>query len=88
MRRRSRRPSISAWRCRLISSEGNKLSDVGIKVNSHAIDQIRDSLFIHELVFVRVVGAAQATGYFAVSSWFWRLAESENWRNYQDRQHK
>ena len=38
-----RRPGISASHCRLIPNEGDRLSDIGIKVNRHTIDQVRDS---------------------------------------------
>jgi hypothetical protein len=84
---RSRRPSISARHCRLISNECYKLSDIGIKVNTHTItiDIVRDSPLIHESVVVRLAGG-QATGNFAPM--FWRLTESECWRNHQDRQHQ
>ena len=82
VRRWLRRPSVSAWRCRLISSEGDRPSDIGIEVDRHTIDQVRDAFLIHELVFVRLAGAGQATGNFAVSFWFRRLTKSEDWRNY------
>ena len=88
VRRRSSHPIISARCCGLVSSEGDRLSDIRIKVNRRTIDLVRDPFFIYELVFVRVAGAGQATGYFAVSFWIWGLTESESWRNHQDRQHK
>lgn len=88
MRRRPSRPSISARRYRLISDKDDRLSDIGTKVNRRTINLVGDSIFIHEPVFVRVTGTSQATGNLAVSFWFWRLTESKDWRNHQDRQHE
>ena len=87
VRRRSSHPIISAGRCGLVSREGDKLSDIGIKVNRPTIDLVRDPFFIYELVFVRLAGAGQTTGNCAVSRCFWGLTESESWRNHQDRKH-
>jgi hypothetical protein len=61
VRRRSRRPSISAGHCGLIA----------IEVNRHTIDLVRDPLSIRESVFVRLAGAGKATGNSAVSFLFW-----------------
>jgi hypothetical protein len=72
----------------LISDEADRLSDIGIKVNRRTIDDVRDSLFIHELVFMTAASAGQATGNCLVSFCFWGLTESESWRNHQDRKHK
>ena len=72
----------------LISGEGDRLSDIGIKVNRHTVDYVRDSFFVHEFVFVRLDTAGQATGNCAVSFLFRGLTESESGRNHQNRQHK
>jgi GH35 family endo-1,4-beta-xylanase len=52
-------------------------------MNRRTVDQVRDPFFIHELVFVRLAVAGEATANFAVSFWFWGLTESESWRNHR-----
>ena len=86
VRHRLRRSRISARRCGLVSAESDGLSNIGIKVNRHAINNVRDSTFIHESILVRLACVGQATGDCAVSFWFWGLTESKSWRNHQNRE--
>ena len=82
MGHRLRRSRIRARGRGLISHEADRLSDIGIKVNRCTVDDVRDSLFVHELVFMTAAGAGQATGNCLVSFWVWGL--SKNWRNHQN----
>jgi hypothetical protein len=68
---RSPRSRIRARVRGLISDEGDRLCDIGIKVKRCTIDNVRNPLFIRESVFVRLASAGQATGNFAVSFGSW-----------------